>query len=299
MAMKSATLLVLVQAGFAHAALAQSEFRDDEVLGRDRPEAWALRHAAAATYFTSAGATPALAAGEWGLAVDLAQVPHLARRERTVGFDGTKLEDLNKSPAFGRLRGALGLPGGWVVEVGYTPPLEVDGARADDLLALAVGRRLLQRGAFSLSSRLFGQAGGIEGDITCAAELAGNPDSNANPYGCQAPSRDRVRLHYHGFDLTGAWERGPWSWHASAGATRTELAVRVDALTFDVRDRSRLSSREGGGYLALGGARRIGPRWRVAAEVLHVPLSVRRGQAVPPEREPFTGLRLQLGYTRR
>lgn len=299
MGMKLAVLVLSVPAVFAPAALAQSEFRDDEVLGRDRPETWALRHAAAATYFTSTGATPALAAGEWGLAVDLAQVPHLGRRERTVGFEGSKLEDLNKSPVFGRLRGALGLPAGWVVELGYTPPLEVEGVRADDLVALAVGRRLLQRGAFSLSSRLFGQSGGIEGDITCAAELAGNPDAIANPYGCQAPSRDRVRLRYHGLDLTGAWERGPWSWHASAGITRTELAVRVDALTFDVRDRSRLSSREDGGYLALGGARRIGPRWRVAAEVLHVPLSVRRGPQAPREREPFTGLRLQFGYAPR
>lgn len=292
-------LFSLVVAAGPGAALAQAEFRDDEALAADRPEAWALRHAAAATTFTAFGATSPLRPGDWSLAIDLGQVPHLDRRQRTVGFQGTKLEDLNKSPVFGRLRGRLGLPGGWVAELGYTPPLEVDGVRARDLFAFAFGRRLLERGEFTLSARAFGQSGGFEGDITCPAELAGAPETAINPYGCEAPSHDRVRLRYHGLDLTAAMQRDGWSWHATGGAVRTELAVRVDALTYGVRDRSRLSSRAGQGYVALGGGRRIGRHWWLAAEVLHVPLRVRRTMDGPLDRDPYTGLRLQLGYAPR
>lgn len=289
-------MLLLAALPTPRAALAQSEFRDDQVLPGNRPEAWAMRHAAAATYFTALGATPSLAPGEWRLALDLAEIPHLSQRRRTVGFEGTKLEDLNKSPVFGRFRGALGLVGGWVVELGYTPPLEVDGAQARNLVALALGKRVLEHGGFSLSARAFGQAGRIDGDITCPAELAGNPDAMANPYGCEAASRDQVHLRYHGLDLTAAWHGDAWSWHATAGVVRTELAVQVDALTYGVRDRSRLSSRAGNGYLAVGSGRRIGAHWWLAAEVLHVPLHVRRGADASRERDPYTGLRLQLGY---
>ena len=294
-----ATPLLLATWMIPGTVLAQAEFREDESLADDRPEAWAMRHAAAATAFTAFGATPALAAGQWRLALDVAQVPHLDRRQRTVGFRGTKLEDLNKSPVFGRLRGRLGLPGGWIAELGYTPPLDIDGARARDLVAVAIGRRLLERDGFTVSARAFGQSGRIEGDITCPAELAGHPDALANPYGCEAPSRDRVRLHYHGLDMTAAWQRDAWSWHATAGAMRTESAVQVDALTHGVRDRSRLSSHAGNGYLAIGGSRRLATHWWLAAEVLHVPLRVRRGRDAAREHEPFTGLRLQFGYTPR
>lgn len=289
-------LLALAAALAPRTVLAQAEFRDDEVLAAERPEAWALRHAAATTTFTAFGATPPLDPGEWRLAVDLGQVPHLSRRQRTVGLGGTKLEDLNKSPVFGRLRGSLGLPGGWVAELGYTPPLEIDGLRARDLLALALGRRLLEREGFTLSARAFGQSGGFEGDITCPSDLAGPPDAATNPYGCEAPSRDRVRLRYHGLDLTVATQRGDWSWHASAGAVRTELAVQLDALTYGTRDRSRLSSHASHRYFAVGGGRRFGRDWWLAAEVLHVPLRVRRAMDGRPERDAYTGVRLQLGY---
>ena len=172
--------------------------------------------------------------------------------QQRVGFNGFKTEDLNKSPVFGRLRLQLGLPADWVAELGYTPPLTVDGVRSHDLFALAMGRRVIERGRYTLSVRAFGQYGEVHGDITCPGELAGIPDSARNPYGCQAASHDRIKLNYYGIDLTSAWAAGAWQWHADLGVARTELEVQVDALTYDVRDRSRLVARDVLPFLALG-----------------------------------------------
>ena len=287
--------LVLPSQGLA----AQTIFRQDEILTADRPEAWALNYFAAASLITPFGETPSLAPGDWALALDLGHIPRLSDDEQRVGFNGSKAEDLNKSPVFGRLRLMLGLPAHWVAEIGYTPPLSIDGTRSHDLIALAIGRRVIDRGDYTLSIRAFGQHGGARGDITCPGELAGVSDSERNPFGCQAASHDRVTLNYYGIDLTSGWAAGRWNWHASVGAARTELAVQVDALTFDVRDRSRVVSRDVLPFVAVGASREVGPNWSVAMEVLHVPLTVRRGPDAPHENDPLTSLRLQLRYRAR
>lgn len=275
---------------------AQTIYRQDELLAPDRPEAWAMNYFAASSLMTSFGPPPPLAPGGWNLALDLGHIPRLGDQERRVGFSGTKLEDLNKSPVFGRLRLTVGLPGQWVGEIGYTPPVSIDGARPHDLIALAIGRPVVERRDYTLSMRVFGQGGEVRGDITCPGGLAGISDSGQNPFGCQAASNDRVTLNHYGIDLTSAWAAGSWRWHAGVGAARTELEVQVDALTFDVRDRSRLVSRDVLPFIAAGGSRDVGPRWSLAMEMLYVPLAVKREPDVPRQNDPLTSLRLQLRY---
>ena len=203
---------------------------------------------------------------------------------------------MNKSPVFGRLRLTLGLPAGWVAEFGYTPPLVIDGTHARDLVALAIGRRVLEHDDLTLSVRAFGQHGAAQGDITCPAELVGVSDPEKNPVGCEAASRDRIALNHYGADLTAGWGVGTWHWHAGVGLVRTELAVQVDARTFSVRDRSRLLARGVLPYLAIGASRDLNTRWRLGTEVLYVPLAVRRDPNVAPNNDPLFSLRVQLRY---
>jgi hypothetical protein len=276
------------------ATRAQTVVRNDEHLASDRPEAWAMNYFAASTLMTGFGATPALAAGRWSVDAIAGHIPRLGAAQQRIGFNGVKVEDLNKSPVFGRLRVMLGLPGDWVVELGYTPPLTINGAQPRDLVALAIGRRVFERDRFSLSLRAFGQHGHVRGDITCPARLAGVNDLLQNPYGCQAPSGDRIALNDYGIEATAAWTSGPWHAHAGLGGVRTELAVQVDALTFDVRDRSRLVSRGVLPFATIGGSRDVASRWNVAVELLHVPLRVRRAIDSPTERDSLTSVRLQL-----
>jgi hypothetical protein len=280
----------------ASGARAQTVVHNDAHLASDRPEAWAMNYVAASTFMTSFGATPALAPWSWSVALDLGDIPRLSGAQQRVGLDGIKQEDLNKSPVFGRIRLILGLPGDFVAELAYTPPLSIDGAQPLDLFAFSIGRRIFEGDSFTLSAQAFGQHGRVHGDITCPARLAGVADLQQNPFGCQAPSNDYIMLNYYGLEATSEWTAESWHAHASVGAARTELAVQVDALTFDVRDRSRLVARGILPFGTIGASRDLDARWNLGAEVLYVPLRVQREPSAPSVYSPLTSLRLQLVY---
>lgn len=275
---------------------AQTEFQDNENLAPDRPEAWAMSYFTATSFMSAFGATPTLSTGGIRIAVELGEIPHLDESQRRVGFNGSKSEDLNKSPVFGRLRAWVGLPHGFVAELAYTPPVMIDGAQPEDLVSMAIARRLIGDDEFSLSARVFGQHGSVAGDVTCPEEIAGNPDFEVNPFGCQAASDDSLELNYYGLDTTGEWTRSNWHWHVSLGVVRVEPEVQVDAYTFDFHDRSRLVARDVLQYLAVGGGYDWAQHWGVRMELLYVPLEVRREAGGPLEDDPLTSLRLQLHY---
>lgn len=270
--------------------------RDDQTVGRTTPEAWSMRYLAGTTLLTSHGESPALAPWQWNLAGDLGHIPRLDETQRTVGLGGIKTEDLNKSPVFGRLRGAVGLPGGWVAELAWTPPVEIRGSKARHFFAGSLGRRFIDDGGFSLSARALGQVGEVRGDITCPGRLAGNPDPVQNPYQCQAPSNDVFTVNYVGADATAAWRRGDWSWHAAAGLVKTRLTAQVDALIFTVNERTKLTSADTLGWFAGGAGYAIDRRWRVGAELLFVPLEVVRPPSGAKDRDSLASLRLQASY---
>jgi hypothetical protein len=275
---------------------AQPVIHNDENLASTRPEAWAMNYVAASSLMTAFGEMPALAAWRWGVALDLGYIPRLSEAQQRVGFNGIKLEDLNRSPVFGRLRLILGLPGGFVAEIGYTPPLSIDGTQPLDLVALSIGRRLVETDSFTLSMQAFGQHGRAQGDVTCPARLAGVADRQQNPFGCQAPSNDHIKLNYYGLELTSAWNADAWHAHASVGAARTELAVQVDALTFNVHDRSLLDARGSWPFATIGASRDLDPQWNVGVEVLYVPLRVQREPSGSSQDDSLTSVRLQLLY---
>ena len=294
--MGSVSWLLVALLSFSLGARAQSTVRNDESLASDRPEAWAMNYVGATTLMTAFGQTPARAAWKWSVALDLGHVPRLTEAQQRVGLHGIKQEDLNKAPAFGRLRLIVGLPGNLVAELGYTPPVSISGTQPLDLLAFAIGRRVIEHDRYALSMRAFGQHGRAHGDITCPAKLAGLADLRQNPFGCRAPSDDQIMLNYYGLDVTSSWATASWHAHASVGVVRTEFAVQVDALTFDVRDRSRLVVRGALPFAAVGASRDLDAHWNLGGEVLYVPLRVKRRPDAPSENDPLTSLRLQLRY---
>ena len=233
----------------------------------------------------------------WAIApLNAAQIPHLSASQQRVGLDGIKQEDLNKSPVFGRVRMYLGLPGDWVAELGYTPPLTVNGVQPQDLFAIAIGRRLFESNGFTFSARIFGQHGRAHGDITCPSRIAGMSDPGVNPYGCHAPSNDTVTLDYYGFEVVPAWNFDTWHAYLSGGAIRTDLAVQVDAFTFDEHDLSHLTSRTTLPFATAGGSVDLDTHWNLGLQVLYVPLNVQREPDGPTHNDPLTSVRLQLIY---
>jgi hypothetical protein len=260
----------------------------------DSTEAWAMRYFAGTTLMTSFGETAALDPWKWAIALEAGSIPPLNDAQQQAGLGGSKQEDLNKSPVIGRLRVSLGLPGQWVAELGYTPPLEIDGARPRNIVAMAVGRRLLERDGFSLSVRALGQLGKVEGDITCPARLAGVTDPEINRFGCRGPSNDIFTTNYYGADATAAWSDGRWSGYLGAGIVRADLAVQVDAPLAGRIERTRVTSDADLAWFTLGTRYALAPQSSLAAEVLYVPLDVRRPPDFAVARDSLTSIRLQL-----
>src|SRR5688572_9486448 len=62
-------LLVSLSLCCSGTASAQPVFRADEFLAPDRPEAWAMNYFAASTFMTAFGERPALAPGDWDVAM--------------------------------------------------------------------------------------------------------------------------------------------------------------------------------------------------------------------------------------
>lgn len=278
-------------------ALAQTIVESDQNVASDTPEAWAMRYFAGTTFMTSFGEAAKLAPWRWNAALDFGSIPRLTDAQQRVGFGGFKHEDLNKSPVIGRLRLALGLPDDWVAEVGYTPPLQIDGARPRNLVALAIGRRLVESGAFTLSMRALGQIGKVKGDITCPAGLAGVTNPAHNPFGCKAPSQDTFTTNYYGIDATLGWSAGDWKAYASAGIAQTRLSVQVDAQLFTYNDRSRLTSNGHLPWYTIGARHDINPQWSLGVELLYVPLDARRPPDFSSDNDPLYSWRLQLRYS--
>lgn len=272
-----------------------------EELASERTEAWAMRWFAAALAPTGLGVAAAATPGRVELGLELGSIPQLSDAERTVGFNGTKREDLNRSPAYARLRAAVGLGAGFGLELGWAPPVEVDGARAN-LVSLRVGHLLLERSRFRLGAALLTLTGAIEGDLTCDADtVAAGADPQANPLGCEAVSDDEMRLDAHGVEVAAAFgfARAPkLEAHLAAAYLQLDSEFRVDARYDGLIDRSVLAFDGEQWSFAAGLAHRANDRLRIAAELVYAPLDVVRdpfGRA-PAESDPLVNLRLLVAW---
>ena len=270
-----------------------------EDLDFDRPESWAMKYFASVTLLTGLGAPREREPGAVEVGVEALWIPHLGEEERTVGFDGTKPEDLNKLPAYGRPRVTVGLPGKLSLTASYVPPLEVEGVEPH-LLALALERPLLRGDAWGLGIRLSGQVGEIEGDFTCTADdVQAPPGAPGNRFGCQEESSDAYDIASYGFELIGSHrfgeDRAP-ELHFGAAANFLDLEFQVDALTFGFRDRT-LQRTDGWTYSVTAGARwPLGERSHFTGELFYAPLSVERPPERDEENDALFNARLMVGF---
>ncbi len=239
---------------------------------------------------------------QWGqvtFRAELASIPHISRADSFVGFNGSKFEDLNKSPVFGRGRLLLGLPWRFGLELAYTPPLEINGSQADGIYAIAIERPVLSAYGWQLGGRLFAQAGHVEGDITCPQAVVdfGVDDSINNPFGCRAASNDDAELDYHGVELSlsHALSEQTVIWAALA-ASRLEPEVQVEAELASGPDRARRSTRGIVRTTGLGIQYEFVDRWSVSALLNYTPLTVRRPPDRQQQQDDSVNFRVMLDY---
>ena len=93
---------------------------ETENLAFDRPEAWGMKYYASLGILTSMGAPERRAPGEVVLGFEGATVPQLSDEERRLGFNGTKLEDVNGNGVASR-NTAVARPRPSILRTGSSP----------------------------------------------------------------------------------------------------------------------------------------------------------------------------------
>jgi hypothetical protein len=227
---------------------AHGQFR---ALDFERPEAWAMAYMTASTLYHGFDVPNTVQPRALRFGAEIANIPKIDEADLRVGFNGNKLEDLNKSPVFGRGRLWVGLPWDLSMELAYTPPVQIDGVRADRIVGLALGRPLFRHDNWRIGARAFAQHGRASGDITCSREVVafGVDDFENNPFGCRAPSDDEAELDHYGVEFSAIWQRDGLSPMVAWSIARIDPHVQVNAQVFDTVDRAQLATE---GYLRSG-----------------------------------------------
>ncbi len=278
---------------------AQVVTNETETLAFDRPESWGMKYYTSLALLTSMGAPVARSKGEVVLGFEGASVPQMSDEQRRIGFDGTKLENVNRTHFFGRLRGSIGLGAGFALDLAYTPPIELGGAKPN-IFAAGVGRPFELARAWRLGLRGYGQIGTIQGDITCSAEeAAAGSDPEKNPYQCVEASQDETRQKTLGGELTLGYDSGgPVKPYLGVLVTYMDLEFQVNALYGGgLIDDHNLQLTSGTTVAATGGLTYApSPSWRINAEAFYSWLSIVRPPSTSSSNEGFWNARLFVSY---
>ena len=266
-------LLAILTLAMTPNVIAQPVHRVEEKLSFDRPEAWALK------YYDSLTAMPTIIAPDdnrsrpFSVSLELTPIPRLSEEQRTVGFNGTKEEDLNKLGVLARPSVTFALPDRFSMTGAWIPPVRVRGVKTN-LFSAGITRVLEDSDSSIAAATVSGQTGTINAAITCPADFAEYSDA-----GCQAPSSDTATLRHVGLELFGGRRLstlGHPTLHASAAANYADLQFQVNAQTFGFIDRRHETTHGIIWNAATGLSWSVGHGTDFGFEVFYAPLSVRR-----------------------
>jgi hypothetical protein len=278
------------------ASNAQIVLESRQELDFDRPESWAMKYFASISQMTGMGAPRRMEPGAVELGIEAGWIPSLSESERTVGFYGTKTEDLNKTSVFGRARVLVGLPRAFSLELGWVPPIERGGVEPN-VLALSIARPVYERGNKRVGLRLTALGGTLEGDLTCSAEeAAAGDDREQNPFGCERPSEDELDVQSFSFDVSGAIDLGRFEPYLALSYNDMDLEFQIRALYSGIDDHT-LQVTDGNTFSAFGGVEiESSKRSRTSVEIFYTPLDVVRERGGSKSTEDLINLRVSFRY---
>lgn len=280
-------------------ARAQVVVATTETLDFDRPESWGMKYYASLALLTSMGVPEKRAGGTIDLGFEGSYVPQMSDEQRRIGFHGTKLEDVNKTSFFGRIRGSVGLGHGLALELAYTPPVEVGGAKPS-ILAFALGRPFEVSPSWRLGVRGYGQVGTIEADVTCSAdEVAAGDDLQLNPFQCVEPSEDESHQKVIGLELVAGYGGASrFKPYLGLGINYMDLQFDVNAVYADGRvEDHNVQLTSGTTVSATAGLTfEADERWRLTAELFYSWLQITRPPATASANEGFFNARGFVSY---
>ena len=197
----------------------------------DSPEGWGMSYMTAASLNLSDKFPETLPLGQFNLSAEISTIPELNEKQQKIGFGGAKSEDLNKSPVFGRGKITTGFYWNSIIELSWTPPLEIGGAKPDQMWGLAIAKQIYTNNAFNAALRLYQFNGKATASVTCSEEMVMQPlYSPGNISGCIGTSQDKIDMSHEGVEILLERESSngfkPWF---SVASTRLTPSVRINA----------------------------------------------------------------------
>jgi len=244
----------------------------------DSPEGWAM--AFMTTSAQNLGQSPphSISIRDISISAELSSIPRLTKEQQRIGFGGFKDEDLNKSPAFGRLRAIIGLPWDLSAEVSWTPPLQINNSKPDHLWGAALSKPLINTEKFGVGLRIFLLRGGVIASVTCSKDTVNSPIySLENTAGCVGLSDDKLQMDHEGIELFLSFKNSsailPW---ISLATSNIDNSVEINAPLEVGRERATVYSSGTTQTVSFGFDYDIRENWGLNVASSYTPLDAQR-----------------------
>ena len=250
----------------------------DQKVDLDSPEGWAMAFMTASAQNLGQAPPHTLNVRDISISAELSSIPRLSKEQQKIGFGGFKDEDLNKSPAFGRLRANIGLPWNVDAEISWTPPLQINNSKPDHLWGAALSKPLFDNERISVGLRLFLLRGGVIASVTCSEDTINfAPYTLQNTSGCVGLSDDKLQMDHEGVEVFLSFNNSskilPW---ISLASTNIDNSVEIDAPLEVGRERASVYSSGTIQTLSFGLNYDIRKNWSLNAASSYTPLDVQR-----------------------
>ena len=267
----------------------------DQKVDLDSPEGWAMAFMTASAQNLGQSPPHAVKVRDISISAELSSIPRLSKAQQRIGFGGFKDEDLNKSPAFGRLRANIGLPWNLDAEISWTPPLQINDSKPDHLWGAALSKPLVNNEKISIGLRLFLLRGGVIASVTCSEDTINfAPYTLQNTAGCIGLSDDKLQMDHEGVEVFLSFKNAstilPW---ISLASSNIDNSVEIDAPLEVGRERATVYSSGTTHTLSFGFNYDISENWSLNAASSYTPLDVQRPNE-SSDNDDFWNVRLGL-----
>ena len=267
----------------------------DQKVDLDSTEGWAMAFMTASAQNLGQAPPHAVKVRDISISAELSSIPRLSKAQQRIGFGGFKDEDLNKSPAFGRLRANIGLPWNLDAEISWTPPLQINDSKPDHLWGAALSKPLVNNEKISIGLRLFLLRGGVIASVTCSEDTINfAPYTLQNTAGCIGLSDDKLQMDHEGVEVFLSFKNAstilPW---ISLASSNIDNSVEIDAPLEVGRERATVYSSGTTHTLSFGFNYDIRENWSLNAASSYTPLDVQRPND-SSDNDDFWNVRLGL-----
>ena len=250
----------------------------DERFDLDTPEGWAMTFMTTSAQNLGQMPPQSVNISDISISAELSSIPRLTKEQQKVGLGGFKDEDLNKSPAFGRLRASLGLPWDINAEISWTPPFQINGSKPDDLWGAALSKPLFSNEKIGIGLRLFLLRGGVTASVTCSEDVINfEAYSDENFVGCVGLSDDRLQMNHEGVEVFLSFNNSsvilPW---ISLASSNIDSSVDIDAPLKAGRETGTIHSSGSIQTISVGFNYALDDDWSLNLSGSYTPLDVQR-----------------------